>query len=270
MTTHTPKPNPPLLAVLAAALLAGLWACSSKSVTVTPEIAASDEQLFKLGESVIKRDPDKARIYLRQVIDSFPKSYYAQRAKLAIANSYFDQGDEANLILATAEYRDFIRSYPYSPSASFAQYRIALTFYNQALKPGRDQSKTHEALSEFKKVSTEYPLSDEAKLAQVKARACEQRLADHYFGIAQLYNRYKAFRAAISRLTEILTEYPNYTKMDQVYYFLADSYYRGKKPDESVPYFTKLVSDYPRSKYTDEAAEALAEIAAAKKAKPTK
>jgi len=260
----------PKISVLCLVLLGALWSCSSQSAAITPEIAASDEQLYKLGEKALKKDPEKARIYLRQVIDSFPKSYYAQRAKLAIANSYFDKGDEGSLIMAAAEYRDFIRSYPYSPSSSLAQYRIALTFFNQALKPGRDQTKTHEALVEFKRVSTDYPLSDEAKLAQKKVKECEQRLAEHYFGIAWLYNRSQAFRAAISRLTDIITNYPNYSQMDKIYYFLADSYYRSNKAEESVPFYTKLVSDYPRSKYAGDASDALKEIAAAKKAKAKK
>ncbi len=36
-----------------------------------------------------KKDAEKARLYFRQVIESFPKSFYAQRAKLAMADSYF-------------------------------------------------------------------------------------------------------------------------------------------------------------------------------------
>jgi outer membrane protein assembly factor BamD len=60
-------------------------------------------------------------------------------------------------------------------------------------------------------------------------------------------------------LSEILTSYPNYTRMDEVYFYLADSYFKwGKKP-ESVPYFMKLVSDYPKSKFVKKAQERLAE-----------
>jgi outer membrane protein assembly factor BamD len=235
-------------------------ACASKKVALTPEVAGSDEQLYKLGEEQIKKDPEKARIYLRQVIDSFPKSFYAQRAKLAIADSYFDKGDEASMILAAAEYRDFIHSYPFSPSASFAQYRVALTYWDKALKAGRDQTKTEQALVEFKKVITDYPLSDEAKLAQAKIKECEERLAQHTFIIGQQYYRTKAYKAAVSRLTEILTTYPSYSRMDEVYFFLADSYFRWGKSQEAVPFFTKLVSDFPKSKYARDASRRLKEI----------
>ena len=245
-------------------LIGALAACGGKQAALTPEVAGSDEQLYKLGEEQLKKDPEKARIYLRQVIDSFPKSFYAQRAKLAIANSYFDKGDEASMILAAAEFRDFIHSYPFSPSASFAQYRIALSYWDKALKAGRDQSRTEQALAEFKKVVTDYPLSDEAKLAQDKIKGCEERLAEHTYVIGVQYYRSKAYKAAVSRLTDILTTYPSYGHMDLVYYFLADAYFRWGKPQEAVPFFTKLVSDYPKSKYAGDAQDRLKEIEATK------
>ncbi len=102
-------------------LLSGIQ-CKKRTAELAPEVASSDEALFKLGEAEIKKDEEKARLYLRQVIDSFPKSFYAQRAKLLIADSYFKKGDEGNLILAASEYREFISLYPYSPSAPYCQY----------------------------------------------------------------------------------------------------------------------------------------------------
>jgi len=86
--------------------------CKKRTVELTPDLASSDEALYKLGEAEIKGDMEKGILYLRQVIDSFPKSFYAQRAKLLIADAYFRKGDESNMILAAAEYREFIRTYP--------------------------------------------------------------------------------------------------------------------------------------------------------------
>ncbi len=251
-----------ILIVLIVTVLCSLsfWNCKAKKVEIAPEIAASDEALFKAGQEYMKKDPEKARLYFRQVIDSFPKSFYAQRAKLAIADTYFEKGDEGSLILASSEYREFISLYPYSPSASYAQYKIAMTFFKNSLKAGRDQTKTIQALAEFKRVVTNYPLSEEAKLAQKQIGDCEERLAAHFFTIGLHYYKAYAFKASTNRLSEILTNYPNYSKMDEVYFHLADSYYKWGKRDESVPYFTKLVSDYPKSKYTKKAQERLAEI----------
>jgi outer membrane protein assembly factor BamD len=249
-----------LILIVALLCCLGVWSCKGKPVEIAPEIAASDEALYKAGQSFMKKDTEKARLYFRQVIDSFPKSFYAQRAKLAIADSYFDKGDESSMILAASEYREFIQLYPYSPSASYAQYRIAMTFFKKTLKPGRDQTKTTQALIEFKKVITNFPLSEEAKLAQKQLTECEERLAEHNFSIGEHYYRAYAYKASTARLAEILTDYPSFSKMDKVYFYLADSYYKWKKAEESIPYFTKLVTDFPESKFAKKAQARLAEI----------
>jgi tetratricopeptide (TPR) repeat protein len=153
-----------LVTMLIVASLAGLGltSCRPKKIEIAPEIAASDEALFKAGQDAVKKDTEKARLYFRQVIESFPKSFYAQRAKLAIADSYFAKGDEGSMILAASEYREFIQLYPFSPSAPYAQYQIAMSYFKKALKPGRDQTKTQQALVEFRKVLANFPTSEEA------------------------------------------------------------------------------------------------------------
>lgn len=231
-----------------------------KKTTLTADIASNDEALFKLGEQFKKKDPEKARLYFRQVIDTFPKSFYAQRAKLGIGDTYFQKGDEGNLIIAASEYREFISLYPLSPSASYAQYRIAMTYYKKALGPGRDQTKTQQALLDFKKVITNYPLSEEAPDARKSIIDCEERLAEHELGIGVHYYKARAYKASTDRLIEILTEYPNYSDIDKVYFYLGDSYYRWTRIDQSIPYFRKLITDYPQSKYAKKAVERLEEI----------
>lgn len=239
--------------------------CRKEKAELSPDIASSDEALYKLGEEYLDKDVEKARLYLRQVIDSFPKSFYAQRSKLAIADSYFKKGDEGSMIIAASEYREFISLFPLSPSAAYAQYQIAMTFYKKVLKPGRDQTKTKQALAEFKKVISNYPLSEEAKQSQERIKDCEERLAEHTFGIGYIYYKMKGYGAAISRLKEILTEFPSYSEMDKVYFHLGDSYFRLKIFDESIPYFTKLITDFPQSKYAKKAEKMMEEIEKQKK-----
>mgnify|MGYP006294896667 CR=1 FL=1 len=234
--------------------------CKKKEAQIDPEIASNDEAIYQQGMKFIEKDADKGRLYLRQVIDSFPKSFYAQRAKLAIADSYFEKGDEGSMIIAASEYREFISLYPYSPSAAYAQYQIAMTFYEKAHKPGRDQTKTRQALEEFKQVVTKYPLSEEAEQANEKILECEERLARHSLNVAVHYYKRDGYKAVISRLTEILTQYPNFTQMDEVYFYLADAYFKSGQTEQSIPYFRKLISDYPESDHTEDAQERLQEI----------
>jgi outer membrane protein assembly factor BamD len=183
---------------------------------------------------------------------------------LAIGDTYFEQGDEGNLILAAAQYRSFLNLYPTSPSAPLAQYRVALCFYKNMLKAGRDQSKTEEALAELKKTVQLFPLSEEAKLAREKIQECENRLADHLFQIGDYYYRSNSFKAAVVRLNDILLKYPLYPKMDKVYFDLGDTFFRWGKHPEAVPYFTKLVTDYAQTDSGKKAQKRLKEIEEAK------
>jgi len=259
MKTDAPKRT--LAALLPFLILLGLApGCHKKTAAITPDLASSDEALYRMGESEIKKDAEKAILYLRQVIDSFPKSFYAQRAKLLIADIYFRKGDESNMILAAAEYREFIRTYPYSPSAAYCQYQIAMTFYKKMLKPGRDPSKTILALGEFKKVITDYPASDQAKDAQEKIKECEERLAGHNAEIAIGYYKRKAYAASISRLAEIMTTYPDYSRLDSIYFYLGDCHFMMKQYEQARPFFTKVVTDYAQKALAKAATKRLAEI----------
>ncbi|MBM3293595.1 MAG: outer membrane protein assembly factor BamD [Candidatus Aminicenantes bacterium] len=262
------------LTVLIIALLAaaGGGCRGSRPPQIAPELATSDEALFKEAEKYLKKDPERARLYLRQIIDSFPRSFYAQRAQLAIADTYFAAGDEGNMILAATEYRQFISLYPYSPSAAYAQYQVAMSFFTKILKPGRDQQKTIQALNEFKRVTTTYPQTEEAEKAREKIQACEERLAEHNYIIGYHYYRVKAFRAATVRLTEVLTNYPFYSGLDKLYFTLGDAFFQWGKVDEAGPFFTKLITDFPKSSHAKKAVKRLKEIEAlkAKAAPPAK
>jgi outer membrane protein assembly factor BamD len=239
--------------------------CKKKQIEISPEIASSAENLYRQGERYIKKDPERARLYFRQIIESFPQDIYAQQARLSIADSYFRKGDEANMILAASEYRNFIKEYPHSPSVPYAQYQIAMTFYKKILRPGRDQEKTHLALEEFKKVLTNYPTSEEAKDAQEKILECEERLAEHTFQIGLLYYKMKSYRASVKRLADILINFPNFSRMDKVYFYLGDSFFKGKDYANATSHFTKLISDYPQSKFAKKAKKRLDKIEKLKK-----
>ncbi|MFC2167152.1 outer membrane protein assembly factor BamD [Acidobacteriota bacterium] len=234
--------------------------CSGTKTEISPDLASSDENLFNQGEQYAKKDPEKARVYFRQVIDSFPQSFYAQRAKLAIADSYYQKSDEGSMIIAASEYREFIALFPLSPSASYAQYQLAMTFFRKALSPGRDQTKTKQALGEFKKVVTNFPLSEQVADSREKIRECEERLASHNLTIGVHYYKVYALKASTIRLTEILTEFPYFSKMDKVYYYLGDSYFRWNKFEEGTPFLRKLITDYPESKYIKRATKRIKEM----------
>ena len=89
-----------MISLFCIAMLSG---CRGKKTEISTELANSAEAMFREGEKYLKKDPERARLYFRQVIDSFPQSFYAQQSKLAIADSYFRKSDIAKMILAACE-----------------------------------------------------------------------------------------------------------------------------------------------------------------------
>jgi hypothetical protein len=65
--------KPGIFALSLILILAAGTGCGKKDVEIDPN-ATSDQELFELGEQNIDKNPEKGRLYLRQVIDSFPRS----------------------------------------------------------------------------------------------------------------------------------------------------------------------------------------------------
>jgi TonB family protein len=68
-----------------------------------------DKILFERALKQIQNgNYEAARLTLNDLINTYPASVYLSRAKLAIADSWFQEGDAHGFAQAAAEYRDFI------------------------------------------------------------------------------------------------------------------------------------------------------------------
>lgn len=93
----------------------------------------------------------------------------------------------------------------------------------------------------------------------------------------QYFKLKKAYRASLSRAEEIIAGYPNFSKVDEALYIagmsnLYLSEKKGKQPPvlpvekhrtEARAYLSRLVSDYPDSKYRKDAEEELGSLGGA-------
>jgi len=86
----------------------------------------------------------------------------------------------------------------------------------------------------------------------------------------------KAYKAGIDRLEEIQAGYPEYSRMDLVYYWLGEAHIglsrqaekAGKKEDaakeraKAIEYYKMLVKEFPDGEKTNDAKKALKELGA--------
>ncbi|HEX5411444.1 MAG TPA: outer membrane protein assembly factor BamD [Terriglobia bacterium] len=190
---------------------------------------------------------DVGRLTLQALLNTYPDSEYLAKAKLAIADSYFEQGGTAGLTEAEAEYKDFQTFFPTAPEAPMAQYRVAMSHFRLMGKPDRDLSQIRLAQAEFKEFLLKYPDSDLMPRAKARLREVQEVLAQGEFEIARFYFEKRANPAAESRLLEIVNHYPSFSDADKACWYLAQTYERLKKPNQAVPYYARILTDYPLS-----------------------
>ena len=114
---------------------------------------------------------DVGRLTLQTLINTYPDSEYLAKAKLAIADSYYNEGGVSGLTQSEAEYKDFITFFPTAPEAPQAQYRIGMAHFRLMAKADRDQTEARLAEAEFKEFLLKYP--DNPVTVRVKARLRE-------------------------------------------------------------------------------------------------
>ena len=244
--------------LILALLAVGAVACGSGRATVPPGNSQPDRFLYDRGtESLKEEEWLNAREYFRQVVDGYPQSPVRPDAKLGVGDSYLGEHTTEALVLAANEFREFLTFYPTNSRADYAQFKLAMSHYEQMRAPERDQTETREALKEFDVFFQRYPNS--ALMPEVKARWREtrDRLSEASYRVGLHYYRVRWYPGAIDRFREVLKEDPAFGGRDRVYFYLADSLARSKKEAEAIPYFQRLLEEFPQSEHRQDTVERL-------------
>jgi len=235
-------------------------ACGGK--TVMPSNTANpDRFLFERGEASLKeKNWLEAREYYRQVFDNYPQSPLRPDAKLGIADTYLGEKSAESLVLADSEYREFLTYFPRNPRADYAQFKLAMTYFQQMRKPERDQTSTREALTEFQVFFDRFPNSPLMPEARKNWRIARDRLSDSELHIATLYGRIGVIRGAILRLQGILKADPEFTNRDAVYFQLGEIYFKTDNKAQAIPQYQRIVDEFSQSEFLEQAQKRLKEL----------
>ena len=186
-----------------------------------------DKQLYdKALTEENKGHYDVARLDLQTLLNTYPDSQYLMRAKLAVANSWFQEGGSASLAQAEQEYGDFITFFPNAPEAAEAQMRMGDIYLKQMDVPDRDYSKAIKAEEQYRLMMKTYPDAPPAvhKEAEQKLRDVQEVLAQREFDLGQFYQLRSNMPAAIARYQTVVDTYPLFSHMDDALIGLGDAY----------------------------------------------
>jgi len=213
-----------------------------------------DKILFEKATNEITHGRyDVGRLTLQTMINTYPDSEYLAKAKLAIADSYYEQGGVSGLTQSEAEYKDFITFFPTAPEAPMAQYRVGMAHFRLMAKADRDQTEAHLAEAELKEFLLKYPESPLTIRAKARLREAQEVLAEGEFETASFYQMRGAYRAARGRYRQIIEKYPNFSAGDQALFGMGQTLEHLKTPKEAIPYYSRLVREFPLSPRVDEA-----------------
>ena len=204
-------------------ILGPLVGCSNTAEVGSDEIENySAKQIFDRAEFEMARSkPMDAIAFFSDVERLYPYSEWAKRSVImqAFANHKAKQYEEAR---DAAE--RYIEYYPSDEDSAYAQYIIALSYYDQIEDVGRDQQVTAKALDAFKTLMVNYPNSEYVKAAELKYDLAFDHLAGKEMEVGRYYLKRQQFPAAINRFRIVVEEYQTSSYTAEALHRLVEAY----------------------------------------------
>ncbi|TKZ21781.1 outer membrane protein assembly factor BamD [Shimia litoralis] len=219
--------------ILVVAVLAG---CSSSTADRARrgDIAMESftaEQLYGRAEYDLSRNKaEDAAFYFSEVERLYPYSDWAKRALIMQAFSYHKAELYPESRAAAQRFIDF---YPADDDAAYAQFLLALSYYDQIDEVGRDQGLTFQALQELRKVIETYPDSEYANSARLKFDLAFDHLAGKEMEIGRYYLRREHYSSAISRFRVVVEDFQTTTHTPEALHRLVEAYLSLGLTDEA-------------------------------------
>ena len=189
------------------------------------------QQIFERGEFELEQnDLSEAAFYFSEIERLYPYSDWARRALIMQAFAYHRDRDYPNSRSSAQRFIDF---YPDDDDAAYAQYLLALSYYDQIDEIGRDQGLTFQALQALREVIERYPDSEYAKSSILKFDLAFDHLAAKEMEIGRFYLRRDNFAAAINRFRVVVEDFQTTSHTPEALHRLVESYLSLGLTDEA-------------------------------------
>lgn len=222
-----------LVVILSVALIAS---CGNKASDkarrgLIPMETFTAEQIFERGEYELSDNkPEEAAFYFSEIERLYPYSEWTQRALIMQAYSFHKGELYAESRAAAQRFIDF---YPSDDDAAYAQYLLALSYYDQIDEVGRDQGLTFQALQALRKVIETYPDSEYAASAKLKFDLAFDHLASKEMEIGRYYLRREHYSASIKRFRVVVEDFQTTTHTPEALHRLVEAYLSLGLTDEA-------------------------------------
>ncbi|HKK52042.1 MAG TPA: outer membrane protein assembly factor BamD, partial [Myxococcota bacterium] len=227
----------------------GLGACSGEGGLFGPDEAPIEElsaqQIFRNAEAELADGNHAAAATLFNEIERlYPFSQLAKRAIIMSAFASYQGGQYADARTAA---RRYVELYPSDEDAPYAQYLIALSYYDNITDVSRDQQVTVSALRELNELVNRYPDSDYARDAALKMDLALDHLAGKEMTIGRYYLKRGHYTAAINRFRRVVDEYQTTSQAPEALHRLVEAYLALGLEREAIASAAVLGHNFPGS-----------------------
>ena len=245
------------MSILLIVLLCCLVSCAGKSARKAPE-RFDPEKAFQLAnEQLENKEYEKARAGFLEVRNRDLSKKFAPLAQLKIADSF---QKEEQYDLAVVEYRRFLDNYPDFQYAPYAQYQIAMIYFNQIESPERGYGGAAKALEEFDRMKTLYPRNPYKEIIEHRVQECKNLIADYEYLVGEFYFKKGSYKAALGRFEGLIEKYPDYGQTAKVLYYAGIAHKGLAQREKAQDYFTRVIKQYPTTTFAADAQEELASL----------
>ena len=222
-----------------------LFSCASRN---DKEIEYLERSLYQIYSSALDSlqgfDYRKASIEFEEVERQHP---YSEWAKKAIIMSAYSSYKNRDYIKSEANLNRFLNLYPAADLAPYAQYLLAMNYFDQIIEVTRDQTSVVKSLEVFKLILDRYPESKYAKDAYFKIIFLENKLADKEMDIAMTYLGLKKYISALKRFKYVVNNYQTTSHTPEALHRLVEIYLTLGIKEEALVNARVLGYNFPDS-----------------------
>jgi len=237
--------RPAALLLTAAAMLPPAACAHKKTGLDTSYVARDVSSLYNAAKSSMDAgDYDQAAKLFDEVERQHPYSVWARRAQLMSAFNYYLAQKYTD---AVSSAQRFLTIHPGNVEAPYAQYLIAMSYYQQIDEVTRDQTNTQQALDAFGELIRRYPESRYAADARLKLDLIKDHLAGKEMEIGRFYQREGQWLAATYRFRTVVDQYQTTTQTPEALERLVECYLALGVPAEAQKAAAVLGANYPET-----------------------
>jgi outer membrane protein assembly factor BamD len=216
---------------------------------IVPDVPA--EQIYNQALGRVKAgDYEGAAKKFGELDKFYPHSEWSRKGLIMTAYSHYEGKQFDDAVSAS---RRYLAAHPSSKDAAYAQYLLAMSYYNQIPDITRDQEQSEKAVAALQELVTRYPKSEYVADARYKVQIARDQLAGKEMEVGRYYLQRRNYTAAINRFRDVVSKYQTTRHVEESLMRLTEAYMALGITNEAQTAAAVLGHNFPDSTWYKDA-----------------